>query len=103
MDWQLPPVQLQFLFYMILLQAPAAVATGDSLATVVLALAVILAAAKLGGDAAERIGQPAVLGELVIGVLVGNLTLVGVDWFTFISNNATIGVLAQLGAVILLF
>ena len=43
------------------------------MAPVVLALAVILAAAKLGGDVAERIGQPAVLGELVVGVLVGNL------------------------------
>jgi Kef-type K+ transport system membrane component KefB len=68
-----------------------------------LALAVILAAAKLGGDAAERIGQPAVLGELVVGVLVGNLSLLGIGWFQFISANATIGVLAQLGAVILLF
>jgi len=73
------------------------------LAPVVLALAVILAAAKLGGDAAERIGQPAVLGELVVGVLVGNLSLVGIDWFQFIAANATIEVLAQLGAVILLF
>jgi Kef-type K+ transport system membrane component KefB len=73
------------------------------LAPVVLALAVILAAAKLGGDVAERIGQPAVLGELVVGVLVGNLSLVGIDWFEFIAINDTIGVLAQLGAVILVF
>ena len=85
------------------LQAPSAASHGDALAPVVLALAVILAAAKLGGDAAERMGQPAVLGELVVGVLVGNLTLLGVDWFQFITENATIGVLAQLGAVILLF
>ena len=85
------------------LQAPTAASHGDTLAPVVLALAVILAAAKLGGDAAERIGQPAVLGELVVGVLVGNLTLLGIDWFQFITENATIGVLAQLGAVILLF
>jgi len=96
-----------------LLQAPAvaphgdtlaaAASHGDALVPVVLALAVILAAAKLGGDVAQRIGQPAVLGELVIGVLVGNLSLLGVDWFQFITANATIGVLAQLGAVILLF
>ena len=87
-----------------LTQAPAAAAShGDTLAPVVLALAVILAAAKLGGDVAQRIGQPAVLGELVIGVLVGNLALIGVDWFQFITANATIGVIAQLGAVILLF
>ena len=95
-----------------LLQAPvashvdtlaAATSHGDALAPVVLALAVILAAAKLGGDVAERIGQPAVLGELVVGVLVGNLSLLGVGWFQFITANATIGVIAQLGAVILLF
>ena len=96
-----------------LLQAPAATSRGDTLAAaashgdalapVVLALAVILAAAKLGGDAAERIGQPAVLGELVVGVLVGNLSLLGIDWFQFITANATVGVIAQLGAVILLF
>jgi Kef-type K+ transport system membrane component KefB len=89
--------------FLALLQVPAAVSHGDTLAPVVLALAVILAAAKLGGDVAERIGQPAVLGELVVGVLVGNLSLVGIDWFKFITVNDTIGVLAQLGAVILLF
>src|SRR6202521_2992391 len=76
--------------------------SGDTLAPVVLALAIILAAAKLGGDVAERIGQPAVLGELVVGVLVGNLSLLGIGWFQFITLNATIGVLAPLGAVILL-
>ena len=86
-----------------LLQAPAAASHVDTLAPVVLALAVILAAAKLGGDVAERVGQPAVLGELVIGVLLGNLPLIGINWFQFITSNATIGVLAQLGAVILLF
>lgn len=96
-----------------LLQAPAAASHGDTLAAaashgdtlapVVLALAVILAVAKLGGDVAERIGQPAVLGELVVGVLVGNLSLAGIEWFKFITANATIGVIAQLGAVILLF
>ena len=99
--------------FLALLQAPAvashgdtlaaAASRGDTLAPVVLALAIILAAAKIGGDIAERVGQPAVLGELVVGVLVGNLSLLGVGWFQFISANATIGVIAQLGAVILLF
>jgi len=89
--------------FLALLQTSAAASHGDTLAPVLLALAVILAAAKLGGDAAERIGQPALLGELVVGVLVGNLSLVGIDWFQFITANTTIGVIAQLGAVILLF
>ena len=88
---------------MVLSLIQPAASHGDALAPVVLALAVILAAAKLGGDVAERIGQPAVLGELVIGVVVGNLSLLGVSWFQFVTANTTIGVLAQLGAVILLF
>ena len=87
----------------LILEVSATASSSDALAPVVLALAVILIAAKLGGDVAERIGQPAVLGELVVGVLVGNLSLFGVDWFQFITANTTIGVLAQLGAVILLF
>jgi Kef-type K+ transport system membrane component KefB len=88
---------------LLLLQEPATLSGGGVLAPVVLALAVILTAAKIGGDAAERIGQPAVLGELVAGLLVGNLSLVGVNLFQFIGANTTIGVLAELGAVILLF
>jgi Kef-type K+ transport system membrane component KefB len=87
----------------LILEVSATASSSDALAPIVLALAVILIAAKLGGDVAERIGQPAVLGELVVGVLVGNLSLLGVDWFQFITANTTIGVLAQLGAVILLF
>jgi Kef-type K+ transport system membrane component KefB len=72
-------------------------------APVVLALAVLLAAGKLGGDLAARIGQPAVLGELVAGVLLGNAGLLGLPWFESIPADVTVGVLAQLGAVILLF
>ena len=76
---------------------------GDAVAPVILALAVILLVAKLGGHVASRLGQPAVLGELVAGVLVGNLHLVGVEWFQGIASNASVGVLAQLGVLILLF
>ena len=42
---------------------------GDPAAPVILALAIILVAAKLGGELASRIKQPAVLGELMMGVL----------------------------------
>src|SRR4051794_39778810 len=48
------------------------------IARVALFLAVILLVAKLGGDLARRIKQPAVLGELVGGMVLGNLALVGV-------------------------
>ena len=48
---------------------------GDPVAPVVLALALILVAAKVGGHFATRIGQPSVLGELAVGVLIGNEAL----------------------------
>ena len=76
---------------------------GAEVAKVVLALAVILAGAKLGGDLAERIGQPAVLGELVAGVVLGNLDLVGLTWFRSITGDASINILAEIGVLILLF
>ena len=75
----------------------------DPVAAVVLALAVILAAAKLGGHLAVRLGQPAVLGELVVGIVLGNLDLFGITLFRGFAGNPTIGVLAQIGVVILLF
>src|SRR5437879_6450765 len=80
-------------------EAPVA----DPVAPVLLALAAILAGAKLGGDLAERIGQPAVLGELVVGILLGNLDLVGVPWFRGVAADHSVDVLARLGVVLLLF
>jgi Kef-type K+ transport system membrane component KefB len=78
-------------------------AHADPVAPVVLALALILFAAKIGGDLAARIGQPSVLGELAFGVLIGNLTLVGFDGFEAIKTDGTIDMLARLGVLILLF
>jgi Kef-type K+ transport system membrane component KefB len=87
----------------LLLAAFAPAEGGQEVAHVVLALAAILAGAKLGGDLAVRIGQPAVLGELVAGVVLGNLDLVGLPYFRALTGDATIGVLAQVGVLILLF
>jgi Kef-type K+ transport system membrane component KefB len=75
----------------------------ESGAHLVLALAAILAAAKLGGDLAERAGQPAVLGELLAGVLLGSLDFVGVSWFRELAGDVTINGLATVGVVLLLF
>ena len=75
----------------------------DPIALVALDLAIILVAAKLGGDLAVRIGQPAVLGELVVGVLLGNASLLGIDVFRAMASNAAIDMLARLGVLILLF
>lgn len=78
-------------------------AHADPAASVVLALAVILAAAKLGGHIAVRFRQPAVLGELVAGVMLGSLDLAGIGWLQGIEADATVETLARLGVIILLF
>jgi Kef-type K+ transport system membrane component KefB len=75
----------------------------DPIAPVVLALAVILATAKLGGELATRLGQPSVLGELLGGVLIGNLNLLGFHAVEPLKHDAAIDMLAGLGVIILLF
>jgi Kef-type K+ transport system membrane component KefB len=61
-------------------------------------LVLMLGSAKLAGALAKRIGQPAVLGELVAGVFFGVSVLGLVS-----PNNEVLHFLAQLGVVILLF
>jgi Kef-type K+ transport system membrane component KefB len=71
------------------------------IATLLLMLAAILLAAKLLGDLAERIGQPAVLGELVAGVLLGP-SLLGILPATG-PLAEVLHVVAELGVILLLF
>ncbi len=61
-------------------------------------LVVMLVAAKASGYLAQRAGQPAVLGELIGGVLVGKSALGLVN-----PDLETIHLLSELGVVILLF
>lgn len=67
-------------------------------AGLLLALIAIFVAAKLFGEIAARLGQPAVLGELVGGVVVGISGLNLVD-----PHDPTIHFLAELGIILLLF
>lgn len=83
--------------------ADASALHADPVAAVVLGLAVILVAAKLAGHVAARFGQPAVLGELAAGVLLGSVDLAGLTWFAPLEQEPTIQVLASLGVIILLF
>ncbi len=84
----------------------------DPVAPVLVALIVILAVAKLGSEVFERFGQPAVLGELLGGVLLGNLILLNPAWNFFeplrahvVQENWAVVIdnLARLGVIILLF
>ncbi|MFZ2490757.1 MAG: cation:proton antiporter [Thermoanaerobaculia bacterium] len=69
-----------------------------NVAEFLLALIAIFVAAKVFGEIAERLGQPAVLGELVGGVLIGVSGLHLVD-----PHDVTIHLLSELGVILLLF
>jgi len=75
----------------------------EAVPTILGGLAIFLAAAKLGGDLATRARQPAVLGELIAGVILGNLGLLGITALEMLKTNPTLDALAQLGVIILLF
>jgi Kef-type K+ transport system membrane component KefB len=75
---------------------------GAAVETILLTLAFVLVAAKLAGELFERVGQPAVLGELVVGILLGNLALFGGPAVTVLRESETFAVIAELGAVLLL-
>jgi Kef-type K+ transport system membrane component KefB len=72
-----------------------------SITSFFLMLAAVLVSAKLLGELAERIGQPAVLGELIAGVLLGGSVLGVVP--TEGSASGISHLLAQFGVVLLLF
>lgn len=68
-------------------------------------LAVILIAAKASGYLAIKLGQPSVLGELLVGLLLGP-SLLDIVHLPFISNThlgETINELGELGVLLLMF
>ena len=69
------------------------------------ALALLVVAAKAGGLVAERFRQPAVLGELLVGVGLGNLwpVVAGGQGIAFVRSDPILMFLAQIGVLILLF
>ncbi len=94
------------------LMASGAGAHEDPVAPLLLALILILATAKGAGELFERLHMPAVLGELVGGIVLGNLVLINPAWGFFEPLRAQvlevhwaviIDGLARLGVIILLF
>jgi Kef-type K+ transport system membrane component KefB len=72
---------------------------------VLFGLALLVVAAKCGGLLAERWGQPSVLGELLVGIGVGNVLppLFGERGIAFVRGDPTLHVLAEIGVLVLLF
>ncbi len=71
--------------------------------TVTLMRIVLLLLVARVASLVERFGQPPVLGELLGGVILGNLVLLGVGQLEPIKHDEIIEFLAELGVIILLF
>ncbi|WP_081975877.1 cation:proton antiporter [Amycolatopsis sp. MJM2582] len=88
--------------------AAAKAATGPSLAQLLLAITVVVGACKVVGWLAQRIGQPAVIGEITAGILLGPSVL-GALWpsgaAVLIPKAAVpqLNVVAQLGVIFFVF
>ncbi len=112
--------RLRFLFYFFVLGTVSLLfsAGKDPVGDVVLGLMIILLAANIGGYLFEKIGQPAVLGELTAGVILGNIHLLlapfGIE-FTFFHHlfyglpdethkfRSYLEIIGGIGVILLLF
>jgi len=64
---------------------------------ILLGLAIILIGAKIGGLAAKKLGQPSVVGEIIIGIVLGPYVLSVIQPTDFIRG------LGEIGIVLLMF
>ncbi len=63
----------------------------------ILQLAIILIASKVAGSLSVRLGQPSVLGKLLIGIVLGPSVL------GLVNETVTLAQLSQLGVILLMF
>jgi Kef-type K+ transport system membrane component KefB len=70
-----------------------------------IALVIIIVAAKLGGYISYKLNQPSVLGELIVGIILGPSLIDFLHWpyFTDEHLTETISHLAELGVLLLMF
>ena len=100
------PLLLPVLIATVLATGVARAATDSraaDLLPLLLALVLVLLGAKLGGALFERTGQSPVLGELLAGLVLGNLGLFGYHGLDRLRDVAGIDLLAQIGVLLLLF
>lgn len=74
----------------------------ENIALIFGAMAALLVLSKVG-NLITRLGQPAVLGEILVGVALGNLALLGFSFFRELEHNQIMVFLAEFGVVLLLF
>jgi len=106
---RLPPrhVAAALVFPLMVVLVHTAHAAGEpgvvDLLPILFGLVLILVGARIGGALLERMGQPAVLGELLAGIVLGNLGLLGHHGFDRLRADPGIATLAQIGVLFLLF
>jgi Kef-type K+ transport system membrane component KefB len=62
--------------------------TGKLLRNSLVVLAILILAAKIGGELLGRLGQPYVRGELLAGLLFGNLGLLGIFYAGAVAHQS---------------
>ncbi|MBE7545907.1 MAG: cation:proton antiporter [Planctomycetia bacterium] len=76
----------------------------DPTHAVILAIAIILIAAKIAEWLARRLRLPGVVGKLIIGMILGNvITFTGWDFFDFLRTMPFVKMISYFGTLILLF
>jgi Kef-type K+ transport system membrane component KefB len=68
-----------------------------------LALVILLPVAKVAGWLVEKLRQPAVLGELLAGIFLGNLGFLGFHGLDYLKTDLGLEILSRLGVILLLF
>ena len=65
-----------------------------------LEIVIILIAAKTGAELMRRINQPAVIGELIAGIVIGYYAL---GLLSYAEDGGVVSTLAEIGIILLLF
>lgn len=76
---------------------PIVLAASVDNTSILLSLFIVLISAKVMAEVFERLGQPAVAGEIIAGVLIGPSV------FGWVQTGEVISVLAEIGVIFLLF
>lgn len=92
-------------FLLMTLTATAAEGSGDTTqhwGEAFFMFAIVLLFGRLG-DLVQRVGQPPVIGQLIMGMVISAIGYMGVEFMAEISEEPTISFLSALGAALLLF
>ncbi|MBC7841075.1 MAG: cation:proton antiporter [Gemmatimonadaceae bacterium] len=88
--------------------SPAPAAAQDTLLHVLLALVIVIIAARLCGALCQRLHQPAVIGEVIAGILLGP-SLLGriapglMNWVLPAATAPYLSIIAQIGVILFMF